>query len=153
MRPADPQSAQARVEARYRVMIILWGAFLMSLGVYALVAYVVPPMETGGGDDSPLFWIFAALGVSTVAISFVLKSKLLAQAADKQRPDLVQSGLVIALALCETAAIFGLLSYFITRERYSYLLFIVAALGMLLHMPRREHLHAASFKAGGFTNT
>jgi hypothetical protein len=155
MRPTDQQSAQAKVEARYRVLLTLWSAFVMTVGVYALIAYLAAPQgaDAGGDDNNLLFWILAALGVSTVAISFALKRQFLAQAADKQRPELVQTGLVIALVLCETAAIFGLLSYFITRERYSYFLFIIAALGMLLHRPRREHLHAASFKAGGFTST
>jgi hypothetical protein len=34
----------------------------------------------------------------------------------------------------------------VTGNRYYFVLLLIAAIGMLLHFPRREHLLAASYK-------
>jgi hypothetical protein len=66
---------------------------------------------------------------------------------------MVQKGLVIACAMCEVAAVLGLLQRFITGGNGFYLLFFVAVIGIALHFPRREQLEAASYKgpSGGAT--
>jgi hypothetical protein len=96
--------------------------------------------------DRTIFWILAGLSLMLVIVSFAVKQKLFAQAVEKQSAALVQQGQVLATALCEAAALFGLLARAITGTPYFYLPFVVAALGMLLHFPRREALMAASFK-------
>lgn len=40
--------------------------------------------------------------------------------------------------------------FFLTGHRHYYLLFIVAACGLLLHFPRREAVMNAAFKGGIF---
>ena len=42
-----------------------------------------------------------------------------------------------------------LLAYFATATPYYYIFFIVSAVGILLHMPRRDQLLAASYKGQG----
>jgi hypothetical protein len=76
----------------------------------------------------------------------VPKKKLLEQAAEKQEVRLVNTGYVIAFALSETVAIFGMLMYLLTPGRDYYVLFILSVLFMFVHFPRRQHLLAASFK-------
>ncbi|MBA3715524.1 MAG: hypothetical protein H0W76_24215 [Pyrinomonadaceae bacterium] len=142
--------AQQSVEARHHVLLIMWGAFLASIVIYFLVAYFVRPagMGDGGGDNNLVIIIVLMMaGVSMVVLSFVIKNGLLAQAASRQRINSVQVAYIVAFALCESAALMGLVATFITAEAYSFLLFVIGAVGLLLHMPRRDHLlAAASFK-------
>jgi hypothetical protein len=41
-----------------------------------------------------------------------------------------------------------MLDFFLTNNRYYYALLILAALGLLLHFPRREAVVNAAFKRG-----
>ena len=151
--------ADARAEARLRVMRILWVAFLASVGLYALVAYLANPLSDVErariqGDPAPagvptvLVALFA-LGVALVVASFVLKQAFAKRAAARQLPDAFQTGFILALALCESAALFGLVGLFVTGNRYAYALLAFGALGIALHFPRREQLLAAYFKPAG----
>jgi F0F1-type ATP synthase membrane subunit c/vacuolar-type H+-ATPase subunit K len=146
MQPVDQNKLQAEVEARYRVLLILWFAFLMSVGLYFVVSLFI---QRPNGDDSQsrvLTFMFTAAGTFTTILSIVVKQKFLTQSAERQRPELVQTGYIIALALCETAALLGLMNRFITGNRYYFVLMIIAAIGMLLHWPRRDHLIAAYYE-------
>ncbi|MBV8858586.1 MAG: hypothetical protein JOZ02_16755 [Acidobacteria bacterium] len=137
---------------RLRVMRILWGAFLITVGLFVLVTRLVRPgAGTGavmGGGNTTVLYALAALALSMVAASFVLKSALYKRAAERQQPDILQAGFILALALCESAALLGLVGLFITWNDYFYLLFALGALGELLHFPRREQVMAAYFKPG-----
>lgn len=135
------------IDARFRVLQTIWIAFLGSIAAYALVAYFTRGLgDSTAGNNPTLLLVFLALGISNIGFSFLLKNKFLAQAANEQRPGAVQTAYILALAICEGAAIFGLLGVFLTGATYSYLLFLVAATGMLLHMPRRDHLLAATYR-------
>lgn len=148
----DPRTAQAAVDARYRMTLIIWVWLLASMGLYFLLTkserlmslFIEVPVADGGGGT--ILWVLWALGVSTTGISFLLKRALLSKAVREQRLEAVQAAYVTAFALCETGGLFGLLAYFLTGHPYYYLLFITPVLGMLLHMPRRDDLVNASFK-------
>ena len=43
-----------------------------------------------------------------VVISFAVKRRFLAQSVERQELALVQTGLIVALAMCEASALFGL---------------------------------------------
>jgi hypothetical protein len=137
-------SIERKIQAFYRVLLIIWAAQMMALAVFFLLAlFVFRSQETG---DLTMFWMLAALSIILVAVSFVVKQKFFAQAIEKQNIAAIQQGQIVAIALCEAAALFGLLARAITGTRYFYLPMAVAALGLLLHFPRREALMAASFK-------
>ena len=141
----NPFSTDKNIQARHMVLFIIWGAQLMSLLLFIVLSVAV--LDSNKADDnSILFWIFAGLGLMLVAASFAVKQKFVAQAVAEQSPARLQQGYIIAWALCETAGLFGLLTRVITASPYFYFLFIVAVLGLLLHIPRREHLAAASYK-------
>ena len=143
---------QAGVEARYRVMLIIWAALLASVGVYALIGFVARPAGAGAGGataDPTLLFVFGALGLSTAALSFVVKAALLKQAAVKRDAAGVQTAYIVALAVCESSALFGLVALFVTGDGRSFVLFAVCVACMLLHKPRREHLLAATSGGGG----
>ena len=142
-------AAKAGPEVHLRTMRILWGAFLVCVGLFFVVSRVTRPAdlpaEAGGGLD-PLLYVLAVMALLAVAASFVVKGVIYKRAARHQQPALVQAGLTLALALCEAGVLMGLVGVFVTRNDAAYLLFALGALGMLLHFPRREQVEAAYHK-------
>jgi hypothetical protein len=93
---------------------------------------------------------FLIAGASTTLISFVIKSTLLKKATQQQQVPLVQQAYIVAWAITEVAALLGMLDFFVTGNPYYYALFIISALGMLFHFPRRDAVLNAAFKNQGF---
>ena len=148
--PSKQPGADAGLEARLRVMRILWGAFLMTIVLYVLVSvFAVPWQNAGeeGRDDPTLLLAFAVSGFMFVAASFVLKRHFYGHAVEESDPAKFQTGFIIAEALCEAAALLGLVGLFVTLNKYAYALFALGALGQLLHFPGRDQL-AATYKKG-----
>ena len=133
-------------DKRYQTMIVLWFALLMSVAMYFVVSQLAPPATAP--PNSILTFTLTAIGTFLVGISFVIKRKLLRRSVDEQDINLVQKALVIACAICEAAAVLGLVERFAVSGRDYLLLFVIAAVGIALHFPRRSQLEAASYKAG-----
>jgi hypothetical protein len=144
--PANPKGPQTSIEQRLRAMLVLWLGMLGSIGgYYVLTLFTGPSEDTTPNPTVSLTLI--AIGLLMTLISFPIKNKLLTTAVDRQEVQLVQQGYIVAWAVCEVAALLGLLDFFLTGHRHYYLLFIIAAAGQLLHFPRREHIINASFKS------
>jgi hypothetical protein len=79
-------------------------------------------------------------------MSFALKGILLSRAEAQQNVAQMATAYIIAFALCEASCIVALLACFTGVSRYYYLLFIPGPLFLLLHMPSRERLLAATYK-------
>jgi O-antigen/teichoic acid export membrane protein len=148
MNPMNQGPQGINVDARYRTLLILWFAILMSVGIFFFITLLIerPPADS---NNNTLLWVFMALSIFPLIFSFLLKGRLLAQSVREQRPDLVQSALILSVALCEVVSLFGLMVFFTTRTPYYYLFFIVSVVGILLHLPRRDQLLAASYKGQG----
>jgi NADH:ubiquinone oxidoreductase subunit 2 (subunit N) len=136
------------IELRIRTIRILWLALFISVGLYFAVTFFVPRSENP--PATTLFLVLSAVSITTVLASFIIKNNFLSRAVQQQQVQLVQQGYVVACALTEVPALLGLLDYFSTGNGYYYVLFIIAALGMLLHFPRREHVLNAAHKHPGF---
>jgi len=132
------------INKRYQTMVILWFALLMSVAMYFVVSQLAPPAIAP--PNSILTFTLTAMGTFLVGISFVVKQKLLRRSVDEQDLSLVQKALVIACAICEAAALLGLVERFAVSGRDYLLLFVIAAAGIALHFPRRSQLEAASYK-------
>ena len=132
-------------DKRYQTMLILWFALLMSVAMYFVVSQLAPPATAP--PNSILTFTLTAIGTFLVGISFVIKRKLLRRSVDEQDLNLVQKALVIACAICEAAAVLGLVERFAVSGRDYLLLFVIAAMGIALHFPRRSQLEAASYKS------
>ena len=143
---------RTRVEALYRVQFIVWLAILFSVCMFLLITVIVE-VPAGRSDNPLVVWILLAVAIFTVILSFVLKRRFLAEAVAKQSPGRLQTGLIVALSLCEVAGMFGIFVFFVTGTPYYYLFFIISALGILLHMPRQDQIRSTLFKEGepGFT--
>jgi F0F1-type ATP synthase membrane subunit c/vacuolar-type H+-ATPase subunit K len=148
--PAKQPGADTGLEARLRVLRILWGALFASIGIYALVAFFVlrgRDAAAEGADNPTLLAAFAVMGFMAVAASFVLKRHFYAHAVERADPARFQTGFIFALAFCEMAALLGMVGLFVTQNRNAYALFALGALGQLLHFPRRDQL-AAAYRKG-----
>ncbi|MCA1607149.1 MAG: hypothetical protein LC775_17150 [Acidobacteria bacterium] len=140
------------LDKRYQTLLVLWFAFFMNIGLFFIVSmFFVPERsgETGNAAGSLMIIALTALGSFLVLVSFAVKRKFLERSVEQQDLSLVQKGLVIACAMCEASALLGLLDRFITNDRYYYVLFLLAAVGIAFHFPKRSQLEAASYKNPG----
>ena len=131
-----------------RTMRTLWLALLMSLVMY----YVFTLFATRPPNAAPNNTVFLVLvGAAVVAalISFPIKNALVNKAIDQQQPMLVQQAYVVAWAVTEVGGLLGIVDFYLTGDRYYYVMLIIAGCGQLLHAPKREHVVNASFKRSG----
>jgi multisubunit Na+/H+ antiporter MnhG subunit len=136
---------QQDIEPRMRTMRTIWSAMLMSIGFYYAFTFFAKRPENVE-PNSTLFLVLVGIAVSTVLLSFPVKNKLISQAIEQQHVPLVQQSYIVAWALSEVPALLGLLDFYLTGNRYFYVLFLLAVFAQLLHFPRREHVINASFK-------
>lgn len=135
---------EREVDASYRILRVIWLAILVSVIAIFVVTRVVQPTPT---TDKTLLWILLALGLGNLGASFLLKQKMLKQSIEERKLDLARSAYVVAFALCESIALFGLIVHLITGVEYYYFFFVLGGFGILLHKPQRDDLLAAV--AGG----
>ena len=101
-RPTNQSGAGAELELRLRTLRILWGAFLMTIGLYALITvFALPPRDAleEGRDNPTLLLAFAVIGLMSVAVSFMLKRHFYGHAVERGEPARVEIGLIHALAV------------------------------------------------------
>ena len=140
---------KVNIDARYRTMLILWFALLMSVVMYVLMALVIKTPETPE-DNRMLSFIFAGIGTFSAVVSFPIRSKLLQQSVEQQDLGLVQKALIVGCALSEVPGLLAVLARFILPGRDYMLLFAISLIAMALHFPRRSNLLAASYKNSSF---
>ncbi len=143
MQLTNPHEVEAKVDARYRVFLILWIAMLISIGIIFTLALFIP----SSGQPNQTFSI-ALLGIGTASVtaSFVYKQQMLKKAIEKQQLQTLMSAYIVSFALCESAALFALMDHLTTGSGYYRYGFTLAAIGMLFHFPKKEHLRAVSYK-------
>ncbi|HVF66328.1 MAG TPA: hypothetical protein VM914_01605 [Pyrinomonadaceae bacterium] len=150
--PTNRRAAEGGLEVRLRTMRILWAVFLVTIGLYALVTVFARPsqevlLERRAEDKTALLAALGALGLSLVVLSFVFKRSYYGKAAEQRSPPQYQTGFLVAEVLCESCVLIGLVGVFITWNDYAYALFLLGALGQMLHFPRRDEL-AAAYRKG-----
>ncbi len=154
-------SENPNVEARYRNLLVIWAAILMTQPVFVAIVFITRPgllnfeftqplLGPSGrdtGSTSAVIVAFAIAAVTAVLFSFAFKRRLNERAVESQDPAQVQTGLVIALALCEASSLFGLVLAFAFEYQYFFVWMALGAAAIALHFPPREPLHAAIYKS------
>lgn len=143
MQLISPQEAEAKVAARYRVFLVLWMAILISVVLFLVLALAV---ASTGVANPMLSYSLLGIGLIVVIVSVLLKHRLVKQAIEKREIQSLQSAYIIGMALCESAALFGLLDHFVTGSNICWFAFLLAATGMLLHFPKKDHLRAVAYR-------
>jgi hypothetical protein len=131
---------QTASDRQHRSLVTVWLVLLISQGLFFAFCLVVTPE-----NDRLLYtfrWPILVLALTLVIDSFVFKLRILPNAAKQHKPSEVNRAYILAFALSEATAMFGVLLRF-ASFRYYYILFGVAAISMLLHFPRKEHVLAA----------
>jgi F0F1-type ATP synthase membrane subunit c/vacuolar-type H+-ATPase subunit K len=130
----------------YRILIIIWAAMFTSITLFLLLAAFIAPEQPQAQADGnrTMTIIFATVGILVAIASVIFRHRLVAQAVERQQPQQLFPAYIVAFALSEAAAIFGLLNRFTTSDRYYYLLFIVAFIALLLNLPRQSDVVNAS---------
>jgi hypothetical protein len=138
-------------EAQLRTMRVIWTAMLVSTVVYALVGYGLltvigyrPPIPGPGTVPTVLNVLGAVAAILAVPVSRRVRRAFDARAASERRPELVQTGLVIALAVAEVSATLGLVVLVATGDQRAFTFIVVGALAIALLFPGPEPLEAAS---------
>ncbi|HMF57274.1 MAG TPA: hypothetical protein VK619_13105 [Pyrinomonadaceae bacterium] len=141
----NESSTQAAVAARHRTLIVLWGAQLASIGLFALLTILIRngAANTGNRGNAALTLTFTALGAFVVIVSLLMKQKLVARAIEERSLQKLQTAYVVAFAMCEVGALFGLVDFFITGNPYYYLLFVLGVAGLIINFPKRNDILAA----------
>jgi F0F1-type ATP synthase membrane subunit c/vacuolar-type H+-ATPase subunit K len=143
MQPNSPQEIEARVNARFRIFLTLWAAILASIMLLTVFAVAVP---SKGLPNPILSYSLLVVCLTVVTVSLLLKQRLVQQAIEKSSVESLQTALVLSLALCESAALFGLFAHFVTGSKTSWFAFAIAVAGVLLHFPNKDHVRAVSGK-------
>lgn len=141
------------IATQYKTLVIIWAALLSAQFLFLLLVFFTKP-ELFNFDfsrpilgDNPLVVVaIAAVAVSNVVISFVRRGMFYAQAEKEQKPELVQTGLIIACALSEAVSIYGLFLAFAFDYPYFFLFIALGIVTMLFHFPRQETLLAAAYR-------
>jgi drug/metabolite transporter (DMT)-like permease len=126
-------------------MRTLWIAMILSIVGYFVFTLFEGPSKSVERNPTLSLVLLGATVIATM-VSFLLKSTLMNRAVEQQQVQLVQQGYIVAWAMCEVGGLLGLLDFFVTGDRYYYVLLIIGALGLLIHFPRREHVLQASGK-------
>ena len=139
----NPQQVEARVEARHKVFLILWFALFVSVMLLLVLVLVT---GSKGTPNPTLSYALLGVGLMTVVVSFLLKQQLVNKAINNHDIAALQSAHIVSLALCESAALFGVVDRFVTASQTSWFLFAISGLGILLHFPKKDHIRAVSYK-------
>jgi hypothetical protein len=136
----------AKIDSRFRIMLILWFAFLMSIGFLFVLTLIMRNPQRPESDSTVYTWTISMIGTIAAVVSILAKKYMINQAIKKQDMLVVFTGHIVAFGLTESAAVFALLLYMMTPGRAYIFLFIISAIVMLVHYPRRMHLMDASYK-------
>lgn len=126
-------------------MRTIWIALILSIGGYFVLTLFAQRSENIEAN-AMLSIILIAIAAAMTLISFLIKSKLVASAIEAGQVQQVQQAYVVAWAVTEAGALLGVVDYFLTTDRYYFVLMLIAACAQLLHFPRREHVVSASFR-------
>lgn len=138
--PHDP----TRVKAAHRRVVVIVGAMLTSLFVYAVVVEMINrsgTIERGTAAPDAVRWVFFAVAVTMVFLSHLVKGFMLRgprpAGADEMLARLTTAH-IVAGALSETPAILGLVLFFLGRQFYSdfYILSLISLYLLMRHFPR-----------------
>ncbi|MFC1839610.1 hypothetical protein ACFL1N_08520 [Thermodesulfobacteriota bacterium] len=159
-------SQKQTVESKLLVMWIIWGAMVVSLGVYIAICVLIgDKVRQTMGEGFPLVLIrnilFGISIVELIATHFIRKLMMREPEIDPgsisapepvaQEPVNIHgkylSAMVVSLALCESIGIYGLVLFFLGDSvQTMYTFMAVSAAGMLFHRPKREDLEELSLE-------
>ena len=119
-----------------RTAVIIWGALVFGVAVFTGVALAVPAGRPMGGEFAALLLLVAlGMAVLSVGLSFWLPRRIRPAGAVATPDQLALARTVIASALCEGPALFGLMGLMVTRDPSLLLPYALSLAALLAHFP------------------
>lgn len=144
---------KANAEQSYKTLIIIWIGLLISQLMFVVLIWFTKPelfkfdfSQPILGDNALIVGLFAVLSVSDIVIGLIIRKKTLERSVAEQSIPLVQTAMIIGCALSEAISLFGVMLAFAFNYQYFFLFSILSVIGILLHFPRRNDVHSASYK-------
>ncbi len=144
---------KANAEQSYKTLIIIWIGLLISQLMFVVLIWFTKPelfkfdfSQPILGDNALIVGLFAVLSVSDIVIGLIIRKKTLERSVAEQSIPLVQTAMIIGCALSEAISLFGVMLAFAFNYQYFFLFSILGVIGILLHFPRRNDVHSASYK-------
>jgi hypothetical protein len=144
MEPQKKLLDAGSIDDQLRMHLIIWCAMFITIAIFFVMTFFVKQPEVHA--NRPTVLILLAGAVASVAVSFLVKARLLERAAVSHNLPDVMKAVIVGFALCEVASLLGMLSFFTFGWPYYYVFFIISALGTLAHCPRRLDIESATGK-------
>jgi hypothetical protein len=152
----EEQDDMKQLVSGWRIVLLIWGAILASLGVYLIVCLNIgTALQVNIAPDFPLTTLkYALFGVAcvTLVVVFILRKFLLnpdrsglnsTHTTSAQHPAITKytQAVVITSALLESIGIYGVVLFLLAKDTRSlYQLLIISAAAMVYFRPRKEEL-------------
>ncbi len=147
------QNDKVNLEGVFHTMMIVWASLAISQFVFPVIVFASKPELLRFDLKPPLFGdhvieigTIGVVSLVSLISSFTLRKRFNNQAAATQNVGLVQTAMIFGCAFCELVSLFGIFVAFVFDFRFFYAFSALGILGTLLHFPRRNDLHAASYK-------
>lgn len=150
------QNEIKQLDTGWRVILMIWGAILASLGVYLFVCiYFENSLEINNNSEFPiekLKYVLFGSSCITLFVVYYLRAFLLrpnssfvnsAKMSSPQHPAVAKYtvAVVITSALLESIGIYGVVLFLLSKDARSlYQLLIISAVAMIFFRPRKEEL-------------
>ena len=150
------QKEMKQLDTGWRVILIIWGAMLASLGIYLVICIIIKDrLQFSIDPNLPIETIkYALFGVSfiTLFVVYYLRKFLLrvsnsivnsnqSQSSQQTALGKYAVAVVITSALLESIGIYGVVLFLIAKDTSSlYQLLIISAAAMVYFRPRKEEL-------------
>lgn len=134
----------SKLKENYNKFLLVWIAFVISLGVYIFVSEFVifSKMEQITGKEL-LFYIFLAISISEIMVirfikQIILKGGISNQLSFEQKLNKLQISSIVSFAVAETPCLFGFVLAFLSHNRmYFYILVTISLIAFGLNFPNK----------------
>lgn len=157
----NDEKEKKQLDNGFRVIVVIWGALLISLGAYLVACLLVGKnLETNIGPDFPIETLkYALYGIAFVELFIVhfLRKYLLrtemgviqSEQATPNHPAVARYTVIILVtsALLESIGIYGVVLFLLSKDTLAlYQLLAISAIAMVHFRPRKEELLALAAK-------
>jgi hypothetical protein len=126
----------ASPEQTLRAVRIMWFAFVVSIGLFYVLTEVLFTAEPQ--QNFHLVGPMLAIAVYEVFASVYYRTRFGRRGGKPRSVAVVKASHVFAFMMSESAALFGLVAYFVAGWPRYWIFFLIGVAGFLLNIPRRE---------------
>ena len=144
---------EQELDKRLRTLKIIWFAMLMSLGIYLFVGIRLGTNVQSSIDGDALGIFRTALYAMAFAVliaTWYIRKLILSGKTETTQPAQVlkhpalqkySAAMIVALAMSESIAIYGLVLFILGKNATDlYLLILISAAAMVMYRPRKDEM-------------